>query len=215
MSYRPFLWLQGLPAISTHTRNPSLPRAQTARRVAWVQHRPSWCTPWWAGRQSRGPWGTAGHAGRRPGWCSGSWSMGAPGNTGRHRKVLSCVNLALHSQNALACGCLCVCVCVCVCVCACVCTYNSLYREDFALYKYVNFYLLLFKKITQQLFPSTADIPFKFTHGPCPAILPSCLRLRQESDYWVQSEQVWAWVSTQLSYAEKFALIVTGLRVRV
>ena len=37
--------------------------------------------------------------------------------------VLSCVNLALYSQNARVCGCLCVRACVraCVCVCACVC----------------------------------------------------------------------------------------------
>ena len=28
--------------------------------------------------------------------------------------VLSCVYLALYSQNACVCGCLCVCVCVCV-----------------------------------------------------------------------------------------------------
>ena len=35
--------------------------------------------------------------------------------------TLSCVNLALYSQNARVYGCLCVCVCVCVCVCACAC----------------------------------------------------------------------------------------------
>ena len=31
-------------------------------------------------------------------------------------------------------------VCVCVCVCAHVSTLNSLYRQDFALYKYFNYY---------------------------------------------------------------------------
>ena len=36
--------------------------------------------------------------------------------------ILSCVNLALYSQNAWVCGCLCVCACMRVCLCACVCT---------------------------------------------------------------------------------------------
>ena len=45
------------------------------------------------------------------------------------------------------CACVCVCVHVCACVraCACMCvhTSNSLYRQDFALYKYFNYYVLL------------------------------------------------------------------------
>ena len=180
-----------------------------------MQHRPSWCTPWWAGRRSRGPWGTAGHAGRRPGWCSGSWSMGAPGNTGRHRKVLSCVNLALYSQNALTCGCLSACVRACVCVC--VRALRIVSTEKILRFRNtLTFIYYYFKKSLISSFPR--QLTYLWDSNTVPALaslLHPCHRLRWESDYWVQSEQVRARVSTQHSCAEKFALIpiVTGLRV--
>ena len=56
--------------------------------------------------------------------------------------VLSCVYLALYSQNACVCGCLCVCArvracvsvraCVCACVCVCVCVYPFQVSRAFA-----------------------------------------------------------------------------------
>ena len=69
--------------------------------------------------------------------------------------ILSCVSIKFCIVSVLVCvyvrvGCVCVCVCVCaggVCVCVwgvgvCVCVhaYNSLYRQDFAFYKYFNYY---------------------------------------------------------------------------
>ena len=34
-------------------------------------------------------------------------------------------------------------VSACVCVCACVCAYNSLYGQDFVLYKYFIYYYII------------------------------------------------------------------------
>ena len=41
---------------------------------------------------------------------------------------LSCVNLALYSQNVHVCGCFCVRVCVCVYACVCVCVHVYAFR---------------------------------------------------------------------------------------
>ena len=49
--------------------------------------------------------------------------------------VCVCVHVCVCAQV-----CTCMCVCMYVCVHACVHTKNSLYRQDFVLYKYFNYY---------------------------------------------------------------------------
>ena len=56
--------------------------------------------------------------------------------------VCMCMHACVRACLSVACVFVCVfvCVCVCMCVCVCACTYSRLYRPDFVLYKYFNYY---------------------------------------------------------------------------